>query len=297
MSQVSVCIDWMRYTAHFGKGGLAGLPKYFSPERLCDEVLPFHSFFKEAKPRNGYTVALESTRYPGVTVSWSANRPDMGVSVDIPGSACAELEVSEVLAYVYENQFEMSRIDVAVDVPEWWNGALFYEHLTEGLVDTQAKKHQFIRSNTGWTVYVGSRTSERFLRIYDKQAQTGGTGPWTRVELECKGEYARGVAAFLHLNQLQGIPAIIRGFADWRSRDEWTANMASPTPFFGVPKREKHADVQKWLLQSVAPSFVRECFADPQFLDKWMERISTIEGGYTRVGEGDIFDGKGDFEL
>lgn len=44
----------------------------------------------------------------------------------------------------------------------------------------------------GWTCYLGSRTSDRYLRIYDKQKQSNDTyyeRAW-RIELECKGDVA-----------------------------------------------------------------------------------------------------------
>lgn len=51
-------------------------------------------------------------------------------------------------------------------------------------------KTQVIYSPTGTTFYVGSRSSERMLRIYDKGWQQGLEVVWTRVELELKGDLA-----------------------------------------------------------------------------------------------------------
>lgn len=42
----------------------------------------------------------------------------------------------------------------------------------------------------GQTLYLGDRSSDACMRIYDKAAQQGEAGPWWRVELELKGDYA-----------------------------------------------------------------------------------------------------------
>jgi len=51
-------------------------------------------------------------------------------------------------------------------------------------------KTQVIYSSTGTTFYLGSRSSERMLRIYDKGRQQGLDVTWTRIELELKGALA-----------------------------------------------------------------------------------------------------------
>jgi hypothetical protein len=51
-------------------------------------------------------------------------------------------------------------------------------------------KTQVIYSSTGTTFYLGSRSTERILRIYDKGKQQGLDVTWTRIELELKGALA-----------------------------------------------------------------------------------------------------------
>ena len=46
---------------------------------------------------------------------------------------------------------------------------------------------------SGGTIYVGSRNSDAYIRIYDKQAQMGTAEHWVRVEIELKGSYASDV--------------------------------------------------------------------------------------------------------
>lgn len=84
-------------------------------------------------------------------------------------------------------EFKITRVDFAWDVPGDFAG-VFQE---------ANPKCTYVRSPTGTTVYVGERSSSRFLRVYDKakeiKAKTGvdiGV-QLTRVELECKHDVAR----------------------------------------------------------------------------------------------------------
>jgi hypothetical protein len=87
-----------------------------------------------------------------------------------------------------------SRIDLA------WTGVAFgpgdvLEALKAGEVRTLAKRATFRElkdlHGPGHTVYMGSRTSERYLRCYRKVG--GGDDGRDRIEMECKGERAERV--------------------------------------------------------------------------------------------------------
>ena len=42
----------------------------------------------------------------------------------------------------------------------------------------------------GKTIYIGSRSSEKMIRIYDKAAEQNQEGVWIRYEIETKGDFA-----------------------------------------------------------------------------------------------------------
>jgi len=296
MSQVGVCIDWLRYTAHWGFRSLPSSPSAMSGARIGRTVFPVATEWKEAKARKGYTAAMEAVNFNSVTIMWSPDRPDMGVSIDVPGSALAKLDAFLLLDHITDNAFSATRIDLAVDVREAWSADALSKQIEAGEHVTQSRKHRRIVSDSGWTIYVGSRASQRMLRIYDKAAQTKQGGSWTRAELECKGDYARGITYYIQQNGLGSIPDIIKDFCDFPNYSPWRAAMTSPTLFAGVPKLEKTTDTQAWLLNVVAPSLVNQLKADPAFDAKWAARMAALLGG---VGgsDYDIFDGKGDFDL
>lgn len=135
--------------------------------------------------RGGYSY---SASCGGVTVAWGDNRPD--VFVNVPGEACEELGIPGLAALSVAVELEpSSRLDVA------WDTSLFTPDTPAGAFlagDVVARIDRTVNPDTGKmrgierrenhegsTVYLGSRTSERFVRFYDRR------GP-TRVELELK---------------------------------------------------------------------------------------------------------------
>jgi len=295
MSVVSVCLDWLRYTVFWNTPELPGRAKNWSASRLASAVSSVGTNWKEAKARNGYTSAVESEEYKHLTVSWNVQRPDMGVSVDMPGSVLQQIDPMSALWFAVTAEAHVSRIDIAVDIPQIWFADDIKKAWKEGEVDCKARKGGIFDGSEGWTFYVGSRASEKYLRIYDKQAQTGGDYPWTRVELECKGDFARGIAKMIKHEGYSIIPAVIKGFCDFPTLPNWVDAMQHKGVFVSLPKAERHSNTRGWLLETVAPVLVRMMIEDPSFVETWSSRIGTLLVSAVGVGEVDIFDGKADF--
>jgi hypothetical protein len=77
-----------------------------------------------------------------------------------------------------------TRLDIQVTkpVPDWW--------LIRNLHDNymaQGRNVSIIQSATGSTLYLGARTSDRFVRFYEKQLET----MYLRLEFELKGRFSR----------------------------------------------------------------------------------------------------------
>jgi DNA relaxase NicK len=62
-----------------------------------------------------------------------------------------------------------------------------------------AKRSLILNSDGGSTLYIGSRVSDRFARLYDKGIEQGTTaaGKWWRLELELKGRRSQSHAEAL----------------------------------------------------------------------------------------------------
>lgn len=125
-----------------------------------------------------------------------------GVLVDLPGKACAHLgeRLGGFLAWCCEHG-TVTRADWALDDRK---GLLSLERILEadekGAIVTRWQGLTVIQNRQrgqrrGWTVYIGSRSSEAFCRIYDKAAEQGRDGVhWVRFEFETKGAFADALA-------------------------------------------------------------------------------------------------------
>lgn len=117
------------------------------------------------------------------------NQPKM--SLTVPGSACRRLGSLDTLTLVALGQ--PSRLDIALD-HDYFLASDAGSWLRSGLVRTRARGKNYIEDLTGGhenTCNVGSRNSERMLRIYD-QRHLEERKHLTRVELQLMGDMARG---------------------------------------------------------------------------------------------------------
>lgn len=132
-----------------------------------------------------------------------------GVLVDLSGKACGALgdRLVPFMAWCAERG-KVRRLDLAIDDRR---ELVTYERLSEaidtGALVTRARGVHWIigkdaatGARGGFTLYIGSRSSERCVRIYDKAAERlerAGevvAGSWMRIELEATGHYADALA-------------------------------------------------------------------------------------------------------
>jgi len=283
---VTATIDWLAFTLHWNQHALQNFRQGYDLAALASIVTGHYAAWIPQKPRNGYSLVVSAADRTGLCVM--ASQPDsaMGVHVSWSGSALREVDPRSVLRQALAAGATVRRIDLAVDIPEGFLGHILYQMLENGSAVTSSRTYQHITSNTGWTVYVGSRTSEKFLRIYDKQAEAGLDHPLTRVELECKNDYAEGIAKHIDQEGYHQFPGIITAFCDFRNVTWWTQNLTSPTLSPGIPKKEKTSDTKRWLMESVAPALAKVLVNDHDFYVSFLLKVMTIAGLESGVGEG-----------
>lgn len=97
--------------------------------------------------------------------------------------------------------FYCTRIDLqkTLPLPEWWN----VRDIADSL-GADGVKHSFIESDTGSTLYVGSRTSDKFIRVYTKSLDR----EYLRFEYELKGQLARAVFGGIFQDGTRSINAV-----------------------------------------------------------------------------------------
>lgn len=217
----SATIDWLAYTLHWNQAALQNFRQGYDLAALASIITGHFSAWIPQKPRNGYSLVVCAADSTGLCVMATEPNSPMGVHVSWSGSALREVEPRSILRSALAAGATVRRIDLAIDIPETLDERALYADLKRGAAVTSSRSHQLITSNTGWTIYVGSRTSEKFLRIYDKQAEAGLDKPLTRIELECKGDYAEGIAQHVDSEGYQNFPAIVKAFCDFPDDPLW----------------------------------------------------------------------------
>lgn len=114
-----------------------------------------------------------------------------GVMFVAGGAATADTALTyRVMERAYEQGWHCTRIDIAADLRDTGVTVqdIYYAHSKEQ--PKERKKKTFITSARGDTFTLGSRQSNKYLRVYDKAAEQGLSEDWIRVELEYKGDTA-----------------------------------------------------------------------------------------------------------
>ena len=274
---VSFTIDWLSMS----EKGTERHEFPLTPSYVGNET------FEQSRGRFGYLSAR--TWLCGAVALYAGCTPAMGAHYQLSGSTLRNLAArgetwATILAWHTQQAHTCSRLDLACDVKG--NSTLIeilQQELREGKNKGSARTITEVKSITGrgHTIYVGSRQSEMFCRVYDKAAEQGSTEPWVRIEVELKGRRAND--EFLRLSRSNGLSvpeqttAAVRHLLeiehpDWQ--EIWQSRVALPE-LAQVRSRE----TRDWLIRSCVPSLVRLIKENPQddvlgeFMNAVVERL------------------------
>lgn len=199
-------------------------------ENLPFEVLIADYFFRlttifhepnQGNAHNGYTNCyIFGSDTGAISVMWNDNRPDMGISIDFTATGKAlyeelgswlslKINWKEIITIICKKyNGHLSRIDVAVDLIDCeFSVNSIYKRLQEEksyFLNTlgnriNAKRYKAIGSaQEAQTLYVGSRRSDAFLRIYNKKLeQMRPNGIYRNIAYNCK-DWIRVEGEFKH---------------------------------------------------------------------------------------------------
>lgn len=238
--------------------------------------------FIECKAFNGYTAG---SRFSDGRQHWTnPSRPEMGVHIQWDGEACdnCPIEPLDLITALQRLKFAFTRIDFAIDA---MNFGLRPEKATEeirnGRIKTRSREFP-IRNDArhpGYSQYVGKKSSEVYLKLYDKAAEMGVQQDWTRIELTVRHERADKAAAALVFDN--DFRRLVVAFVDFPSWDTWHSIMAvAPTK---LPAERQTSQTKLWLLRSCASALAKQMHLDGddhfyfQFLDAVREHYSNIK--------------------
>lgn len=246
---ISSCIDWLSITFVPREGAAKFI---LSIENLGGSV--------GIKPRYGYDMGLEYEN--GIKVYWSIGRDDMGCHVVMSGKVLLDLATIGVpsrtlLDRAISMNAKITRLDLAIDaINEGVNPHAVYSAALAGETRGTAQK---VEARTGIdggiTVYIGSRESDKFARLYDKGIESGQGGDWKRLELELKGDVAKQYARILSANPDMSIASFAWSTAKKMLTTEHGnyQTYGKESEIVSMPKIEKVTDTERWIHTQIIP--------------------------------------------
>lgn len=219
--------------------------------------------WRECRATNGYTSAIENRA--GCRTDWSVKRADMGAHVTYSGRALIAyrgfgVETEAIVKFHVEQSDTITRIDLAIDaIDTGMKPHDIYNALQSHRAQTKGgRKYNFVKdSDGGETLYIGSRQSEQFLRIYDKGAEQHTDDDWLRVELELHGAKAHQATQMIAAGDMEMAQQLTRqldaGMLDYDA-ETWRYIVGN-TPMKLTNADDKQHNTRKWLLEGVAPAF------------------------------------------
>lgn len=158
--------------------------------------------FKKEGILHGYDTVFS---FEGIKIGWSTTREDMGLCVEFTGNGCRSYETYSSLGWrnllVELNctaDYHVTRLDVAYDDREGeklLDLAQLMEATRNGEYVSKFRTWQVIYGNMGEGVNFGSRTSDMYIRIYNKTLERINNGfadddfkdfHWIRFELQLR---------------------------------------------------------------------------------------------------------------
>lgn len=245
------------------------------------------SKWRPTKPMFGYSEAYQSEC--GTVAMYG--RVEMGLHVIYSGQALYQLGVRGIMPEgILENGNRFTgrctRCDIALDI---FDGTAtvdtFQSALLKRLAVTTSKTWRTMASSQGGnTLYVGSRASERMVRVYDKKAERAaafvevGSDSWIRVEAELKGQQAENFMKALRDNEIEAVmTGHLRSAIDFPSIADWREAMAnSGAEVVATETKRKDTKTRHWLLTTVANTLATESADDIEFLTQFNIEVKSL---------------------
>lgn len=254
----SYSIDWTKATRPY-EGTVMGF--------IENEQSFFDAEWTEAKGR--IPPYIQGVECEFATIMWHPEHVEFGVLYQSTGQQCdamtrAGYDPAEWIEHLQKVNAHFTRIDFAVDLFDcggrpkdiytaWANRKLGTPSRKVTIMQQRNEK----RNTTGETVYIGSRTSSKLCRIYDKAAEQGKAGDdWIRVEIEVKSPVADAFAkSTTQIGLTRTGLSYIRSLVKYTEVDWFEAIFTGDYPVVPIQKiGRKETDFDRWFFRVVVPA-------------------------------------------
>jgi hypothetical protein len=118
---------------------------------------------------------------------------------------------------------------------------------------------------------VGKKTSEIFLKLYDKAEEQGVDGDHTRIELTAR--HSRADSAAREIVRGTDFRSMVVAYANFPAWREWKEVMdAIPVK---LPSERHQTNTEQWLLGACAPALARVIYfaSNTEFYEKFKDAV------------------------
>lgn len=260
---IEISLDWLSLTYEYGV-----LPPVKPPKGKFDWSV-LHGM-------KGYDNVIKD-EHSGLLLMRNEARQDMGLHLQASGdvlrtiSGLLDIHTVFLPSDYFGDRGKCTRIDVAVDFTgdDFVPVQKFVDAALRDEMSTRSRKFYEAKSvgSAGHTFYVGSRTGRYYLRIYDKQAESNLAEPRTRVELEIKQDAAKNLYRLLCKSvETRSIVGAMYGaiaeFINFPMINQWDGIKRLAVPSNLHDEYEGETDTWRWLMRSVAPTFLKAFAVD-----------------------------------
>ena len=235
--------DWIAFTVPFYKD--LKWPDFI--EQKWKDIRPF---------RKGYDKAQENSQ--GVQILWHTTNAGQGKHVILNGSTLTRINRrGEILKWVQSATYHVTRLDLCIDfINSNINPRNATYYLERKLVKTHARSIPQYEDKWqgGYTQYVGKKSSETFLRIYDKSFELQIKKPWIRAEIVFSGD--RATHALKTYLQCESVSQMVNGFVEFPRWKKWNTLVSRGKAQLSIPPKE--TSTRAWLMGQVAKSIAKE---------------------------------------
>lgn len=261
---MSVHIDWLTLVVYRQVREEDGVFSAYKStcEALADRLPTFTSIFGDpltwaiVKPRPPYSFARRSE---DATRMLMVHPLSAHSTLEVSGQYCQRIAAD--LPAVFEAfAGSFSRVDLAVDMTCATRPTEFCSDLGETTVRTRS----FMESATGETVYLGSRSSDRFVRVY-RYFPPHPRAHLLRAEFQLKHAYANCLARYI--SDGRSLEELAAGQGDHFGFQHAAWALRAEPVHLKVASHAQSGATVAWLNRTVAPllrRLYRESKLDPE---------------------------------